>query len=66
MSIQSWVEKQHFHKTTIVNALAASVKEAWQHLPSSTITKVFVRIPIVLQIIVDDQGRNNWVEMRRD
>jgi hypothetical protein len=28
MSIQSWVEKQHFHKTTTADALAASVKEA--------------------------------------
>jgi hypothetical protein len=64
MSIQSWVEKQHFDKITIANALAASVKEAWQHLPSSTITKMFDRIPIILQINVDGQGRNNRVEIR--
>jgi hypothetical protein len=65
MSIQSWVEKQQFHKTTTADALAASVKEVWQHLPSSTLTKVFDRIPIVLQIIVEDQGRNDRVEMRQ-
>jgi hypothetical protein len=65
MSIKSWVKKQHFHKKTTADALAALVKEAWQHLPSSTITKVFDRIPIVLQIIIDDQGRNDRVEMRR-
>jgi hypothetical protein len=65
MSIQSWVEKQQFHKTTIADALEASVKEAWQNLPSSTLTKVFDQIPIVLQIIVEDQGRNNRVEMRQ-
>jgi hypothetical protein len=52
MSIQSWVEKQQFHKTTIADALAALVKEAWQNLPLSTLTKVFDQIPIVLQIIV--------------
>jgi hypothetical protein len=64
MSIQSWVEKQQFHKTTIADALAASVKEAWQTLPLSMLTKVFNQIPIVLQIIVEDQGRNGGVEMR--
>jgi hypothetical protein len=40
MSIQSCVEKQHFHKTTTADALAASVKESWQHFPLSTFTKV--------------------------
>jgi hypothetical protein len=62
MLIQSCVKKQQFHKTTIADALAASVTEAWQHLP---LTKVFNQIPIVLQIIVDDQGKNDQVEMRQ-
>ncbi len=64
MLIQSWVEKQQFCKITIADALAMSVK-AWQNLHSSPLTKVFDRIPIILQIIVEDQGRNDRVEMRR-
>ncbi len=36
--------------------------EAWQHLPAETIRNVFGKIPDVLQIIVDDDGRNDLRE----
>jgi hypothetical protein len=65
MSIQSSVEKKQFTKTTASDVLAATVQEAWRDLPAATIRKVFERIPKVLDIITDDQGRNDRVEARR-
>ena len=65
MSIQSSVEKKQFTKTTASDVLAATVQEAWRDLPAATIRKVFERIPKVLDIIIDDQGRNDRVETRR-
>jgi hypothetical protein len=65
MSTQSWVEKKHRNKTTDAIALSASVQEAWEHLPVDTICKVFNRIPVVLQLIVDHHGANDLVETRR-
>jgi hypothetical protein len=64
-SIQSSVEKKQYHKTTIADALAQSVTEAWRHLPLETINNVFGKIPDVLQKIIEDEGRNNLVEGRR-
>jgi hypothetical protein len=64
-SIQSSVEKKQYHKTTIADALAQSVTEAWQHLPVETIGSVFGKVPEVLQKIIDDEGRNDLVEGRR-
>ena len=39
--------------------------EAWENLPVDTIQKVFNRIPIVLQLIVEGGGDNINVEERR-
>ncbi len=61
-SIQSWSEQQHHNKATLSDALAASVNEAWEQLPVQTI----IHVPEVLQMIVDDEGRNDHVEERRD
>jgi len=41
------------------------VIEAWQNLPENTIRRVFYRIPIVLQLIVECGGHNINVEERR-
>ena len=41
------------------------MQEAWENLPGDTIQRVFSRIPIVLQLIVDSNGDNVNVEERR-
>ena len=65
MSLQSKVEAEHRDKCTNCNAIAHSVQQAWEDLPSVTINRVFERIPVVLQLIVDDDGGNDKVEDRR-
>ncbi len=60
-----WKKKKQYNKTTIADALAQSVTEAWQHLPAETIRNVFGKVPNVLQNIVDDDGRYDLVEGRR-
>ena len=65
MSLQSHVEKLHRNRTRDPDGLAVSVKQAWDHLPVETIQKVFDRIPIVLQLIVEGDGDNINVEDRR-
>jgi hypothetical protein len=47
------------------HTLAVSVCDAWENLPSDTILRVFNRIPVVLQLIVDHNGENDLVETRR-
>ncbi len=64
-SVQSWVEEKHKNKAMLVDALAASAIEAWHHLPEETIFNVFGKVPQVLRIIVEDDGRNDRVEERR-
>mgnify|MGYP000882679860 CR=1 FL=1 len=65
MSVQSHVEKIHRTRTRDPDALAATVHNAWDQLPPSIITKIFNRIPIVLQIILETNGDNDLVETRR-
>ena len=65
MSLQSHVEKKHRHRTITNDSIALSVQEAWDHLPSSTISKVFDRLPTVHQLIVEDRGGNSRVQERR-
>jgi len=63
-SLQSEVEKLR-DKRTDANAIANSVQQAWNHLPSEKIARVFSRIPIVLKLIVKDQGGNDLLEGHR-
>ncbi len=65
MSIQSHVECRHREQRQDPDGLAVSVMEAWENLPVDTIQKVFDRIPIVLQLIVEGGGDNINVEERR-
>jgi hypothetical protein len=65
MSLQLHVEKLHRNRTRDPAGLAVSVKQAWDHLPVETIQKVFDRIPVVLQLIVEGDGDNINVEDRR-
>jgi hypothetical protein len=64
MSLQSHVEKLHQNRTRDPDSLAVRVKQAWDHLPVETIQKVFDRIPIVLELIVEGDGDNINVEDR--
>ena len=64
-SLQCEVEKLHRDKRTDANANADSVLQAWNNLHLEKIFRVFSRIPIVLTLIVDDQGGNDLVETRR-
>ena len=65
MSVQSHVEHRHRERRRDPDGLAETVKEAWKHLPEDTIQKVFNRIPIVLEQIVNCGGDNINVEERR-
>jgi hypothetical protein len=43
-----------------------TVTECWMnHLPTDTIKKIFNRIPVNLQLIVENGGSNECVETRR-
>ncbi len=42
-----------------------TVQEAWRDLPADTIQRVFNRIPVVHQLIVESGGDNIKVEERR-
>lgn len=65
-SIQSSAEQIHNYRATFADALVLSVNKAWENLLTSyTITSVFNRIPIVLDLIMEDNGGNNRVEERR-
>ena len=64
-SLQSVVEKLHRDKRTDADAIAHSALQAWRDLPSNKISRVFSRIPIVLDLIIEDQGGNDKVEGRR-
>jgi hypothetical protein len=59
-----WLKKKQYHKTTLADALAQSVTEAWWHLPTETIRSVFGKVHNVLQKIINDDWRNDIVEGR--
>ena len=64
-TVVAYVEGKHRNRTREPDALALSVQEAWRDLPATTITKIFDRIPVVLDLIVDHGGNNDLVETRR-
>jgi hypothetical protein len=65
MSLQSAVERKHRNRRRDIDALATTVQEAWRDLPADTIQRVFNRIPVVYQLIVESGGDNINVEERR-
>ncbi len=65
MSVQAAVEERHRNRCRDPDGLAETVQEAWNNLPEPTITRIFNRIPIVLQQIVSSGGDNITVEERR-
>jgi hypothetical protein len=62
MSVQVAVEERHRNRCRDPDGLAETVQEAWNNLPGPTITRIFNRIPIVLQQIVSSGGDNITVE----
>ncbi len=65
MSVQAAVEVRHRNRRRDPDGLAATVREAYENLPAVKIQKVFDRIPIVLELIVESGGDNVTVEDRR-
>jgi hypothetical protein len=65
MSLQSTVEHRNRDRRRHTDALAATVQEAWNDLPAETIQKLFDRIPLVHQLIVDSGSDYVNVEERR-
>jgi hypothetical protein len=65
MSLQSAVKRMHRNARRDAEALTTTVQEAWRDLPGDTIQRVFNRIPMVYQLIVESGGDNINVEERR-
>ena len=65
-SLQAKVEKEHFGKRCEVNALTRSVLDTWNHGHlDDMISRVFARLRNVLVLIVEVNGANDLVEMKR-
>jgi hypothetical protein len=65
MSLQSTVECMHQNARRDAEALKTTVQEAWRDLPVDTIQRVFIRIPMVYQLIAECGGDNVNVEELR-
>jgi hypothetical protein len=55
----------HWNTRRDAEALTRTVQEAWRDLPVDTILRVFNRIPVVYQLIVECGGDNINVKERR-
>ena len=67
-SMQSYVEKQHFHKRKDVNILADTVMQVWNNHNNdlqNVINKVYNRLRVVLALVVEGKGGNDLVETKR-
>jgi hypothetical protein len=65
MSLQPAVKRRHRDRRRDTDALSKTVNEAWNDLPAETIQKVFDRIPLVHQLIVNSGGNSVNVEEMR-
>ena len=65
MALQNRTEKKRFDKRISNNNVFAAVQEAWDEMPALTLTKIFDRIPKVLDLIVEDNGGNRLVQNNR-
>ena len=57
--MQSYVEKQHFHKRKDVNILADTVMQVWKNDNNdlqNVINKVYNRLRVVLALVVEGKG----------
>ena len=65
MCLQAEVEKLHREQRTDNEALTKSVMDAWNNLPCEKLANVISRIPVVLQLIAEDNGGNDLVESQQ-
>ena len=66
MSIQSAVQRVHHMRRCHHDALAASVRDAWEgYLSPKAFSNVHNRLRVVLRCILDDRGGNRLVEKKR-
>jgi DNA-binding protein Fis len=66
MSVQAAVSRVHHKRQYHPDALAQSVKDAWDnYLSPNAFKNVHGRLRIVLHCIVEDNGGNNIVEQKR-
>ena len=66
MSLQAAVERQHYLKRCNADALVNSVMATWRNGNlDHSITKVFQRLKPVLCNILEANGGNDFVEMKR-
>jgi hypothetical protein len=65
MSLQPTVKQVNWNVRRDAEALTTTVQEAWRDLPVDTIQRVFIRIPMVYQLIAECGGDNVNVEELR-
>ena len=65
MCLQAKVEKLHKEQQTDNEALTKSVMDAWNNVPCKELANVISCIPIVLQLIAEDNGENDLVESQQ-
>ena len=65
MTVQSKVQKYHRRNVKFQDALARSVKKAWQNVEEYKLTRILEWFLKVLDIIIQYQGENNLIESNR-
>ena len=65
MALQNVVEKLHFRQRTQVEALCRTVEEAWTKLETVKLENVYTRWLKVLDLIIEDDGGDRFVESKR-
>ena len=65
MALQSVVEKLHFHQRNEIGALCRTVTRAWEELDAIKLTNVYERWKMVLNLIIKDDGGDQFIESNR-
>ena len=65
MALQNVVEKLHFRQRTEIEALCRTVEAAWKVLEPIKLENVYARWPKVLDLIIEDDGGDRFVESKR-
>ena len=65
MALQNVVEKLHFRQRTEIEALCRTVDAAWKVLEPIKLENVYARWLKVLDLIIEDEGGDRFVESKR-
>ena len=65
MAFQNVVEKLHFGKRMNIEVLCKTVEDAWEMLESVKLQNVYTRWKMVLDLIIEDDGGDRFVEAKR-